>query len=85
MKEGPTTIQHPPHVFPIVEVGYECGVRVIFGDITFVLNAPPSHDGRVVIVRAESNKPNSPIESRGAEDVKNQVEYRIREATAPSG
>jgi hypothetical protein len=55
-------------------------VRVSFGTIQFVLSA---HDGgATVLVRAEGYDINGhavALESRGATDIRNTVEYRLRE------
>lgn len=86
MKLGITAIFPPaaPGRPPTVIVGEEDrAVNVQFGALTIRLICPG--DPGAVIVRAEAHDLHGnslPVESRGATDVKNQVEYRV-EVPAP--
>lgn len=81
MKPGATTITPAsvPGFPPTVNVGdNDRAVRVAFGQITIYLSN--LSDPAVVIVRAEGHDANgnaAPVETRGASDVRGQVEYRV--------
>lgn len=81
MKQGRTTITHPDGGFaPRVDVGNDDrAVWVSFGTLIFYLSN--QGDVATVIVRAEAydqHGRNIPVESRGATDIRNQVEFSIR-------
>ena len=82
MISGKTTITRLPDGFaPVVTVGNDDrAVRVVFGRLTIYLSN--RGDVSTVIVRGEAEDERGhrlPVETRGATDVKNQVEYRIVE------
>lgn len=86
MKPGATTITPAsiPGFPPTVTVGdNDRAVRVAFGQITIYLSN--LSDPAVVIVRAEGHdahgKP-APVETRGASDVRGQIEFRVVEQEA---
>ena len=80
MKPGTTTITPAsiPGFPPTVNVGdNDRAVRVAFGSLTIYLSN--LSDPTVVIVRAEGHDARGntvPVETRGATDVRSQVEYR---------
>lgn len=82
MKQGTTTITPPaiPGFPPTINVGNDDrAVRVSFGTLTIYLSN--RSDPTTVIVRAEAHDQHGrsiPVESRGATDIRNQVEFRIR-------
>ena len=81
MKQGKRIIIPVPVAgFPVVQVGdEERGVIVLLGTMTiYLINTA---DGNTVIVRAvayDEHGHSLPVESRGATDVRNQVEYTVQ-------
>lgn len=85
MKQGETIFIRQQHQRrPVIVIGEdERGAIVDFGEMRFILSSPADSNGRIIIIRAESERA---IEMRGPTDVQYQLECYIREeATAPPG
>lgn len=83
MKPGRTTIQPAPdpRFPPTVHVGGDDrAVRVSFGAIQIFLSN--QSNASVIIVRAETGDERVRIDTRGATDIRNQIEFHV-EVLAP--